>query len=157
MMAMSRSSEQRTEGGFTLIELLVAVAILALVMALSLPLVRSAPRSQALQSTVTELAAACRLVRARAIRTAAEQALTLDLAARIYQADGVTGPRVLSPHVAIRLETPEGEHLGGSAARIRFFPGGGSSGGLLVIEDGRRRASLRVDWLTGSVDVVWSR
>jgi general secretion pathway protein H len=39
-------------------------------------------------------------------------------------------------------------------AGIRFAPDGSSSGGRIVLADGKRRTSIGIDWLTGRVSVA---
>jgi general secretion pathway protein H len=141
------------EHGFTLIELLVVLAVTAAAAVLAMPAARTAAVSQTLHGAAADVAAAARTTRAAAIRSGAVRSLTIDAGRRSYGADGGGGPRALPPSVHLSLAVPAAERTG-DAGRIRFWPGGGSSGGRLVLSDGKAAATVEIDWLTGGARVV---
>jgi general secretion pathway protein H len=65
--------------------------------------------------------------------------------------------RPLPRHFAMTLDIPTSEQVGANAGRVRFFPDGSASGGRIVLREGGRTATVSVSWLTGDVDVHWSR
>jgi general secretion pathway protein H len=153
---MSRARDQRrTKGqlGFTLLELMVVIGILALAVAIVAPSLNRARQGLMVRSAAYELAAGLRAARAAAQTGNRVQVVTLDLAGRRYWAEGVVGPRTLPASVAVELAVPDSERLGASAGRVRFFPDGSASGARVVLNDGRRAASVLVDWLNGDVRI----
>ena len=149
---------RRGQDGFTLIELLAGLAILAAAALLAMPLTRTAIAAHSLRSSASDIAAVARMARSAAIRSGAEQTMSIDLAARRYRIDGgIARSRALPAHIAFELIVPPGEQTGASARSIRFLPSGGSSGGRLVLRDGARTAIVEIDWLTGGASVVWTR
>lgn len=153
----ARSSECRIPSptaGFTLIELLVGMALLAAVALLVLPETRRAASGRALDAAASDLVAVARMTRAAAVRTGSEHMLAIDLDARRYWADGVTGPRALPARFSVAVTMPEYVQAEGPPHRIRFLPGGGSSGARVVLEDGARSATVEIDWLTGGARVA---
>ena len=142
------------QGGFTLIEVLAVLAILAGAAFLAMPVTRGAVSGQALRSAASDVAAAARMTRAAAVRSGREQALTIDIGARRYWADGVFGPRTLPGRIGLEITVPNGEQTDASTTRIRFLPGGGSSGGKLVLSAGTSSAIVNIDWLTGGANVA---
>jgi general secretion pathway protein H len=137
--------------GFTLLELLVVMGILALALILVAPSLNRARLGIAMRSAAYELAAHLRSTRAAARESNVEHVLTIDVEGRRYWAEGAVTPRQLPHSVAMDLTVPASERIGANAARIRFFPEGGSSGARVVLDDGRSSTAIRVDWLTGDV------
>jgi general secretion pathway protein H len=146
-----RCSSSFRERGFTLLELLVVLGILALALAVVAPSPGRARLGVIVRSTAYELAANLRALRAAARATSIEHALTIDLAQRLYWAEGVVGPRPLPPGVAVVVGVPQSERITAAVGRIRFFPDGSASGANLVLHDERSTTSIVVDWLTGDV------
>ncbi len=152
--AQFKARAKDAQDGFTLIEVLAVLAILAAATFLAMPVTRGAVSVQALRSAASDVAAAARMTRAAALRSGSEQTLTIDVAERRYWADGVVGSRVLPGHIGMELTVPPGEQARGSVSRIRFLPGGGSSGGKVVLRAGGVSAIVNVDWLTGGASVA---
>jgi general secretion pathway protein H len=142
------------QAGFTLIELLVGLAIMAGAALLAMPVTRSAVAAQTLYSAAIDIAASARMTRAAAIRTGAVQTLLIDVTTRRYGGSGHSGvgSRVLPVTLRLALVVPPGEQSG-DTGHIRFWPSGGSSGGRLVLSDGRSSTFVEIDWLTGGAHV----
>ncbi len=149
--ARQRCAGSSRERGFTLLELLVVLGLLALALAIVAPSLGRARLGVMVRSTAYELAANLRASRAAARSTSIEHVLTIDLAQRLYWAEGVVGQRRLPHGVAVDVTVPQSERITASAGRIRFFPDGSASGARLVLHDGRSTTSIVVDWLTGDV------
>jgi general secretion pathway protein H len=149
--AHPRCAAPSLDRGFTLLEMLVVLGLLALALAVVAPSLGRARLGVMVRSTAYELAANLRATRAAARSTSAEHALTIDLAQRLYWAEGVVAPRPLPRGVAVDVTVPESERITAAAGRIRFFPDGSASGARLVLHDSRSTASIAVDWLTADV------
>ncbi|HEX5957176.1 MAG TPA: prepilin-type N-terminal cleavage/methylation domain-containing protein [Hyphomicrobiaceae bacterium] len=155
--AGQRCASSLRQRGFTLLELLVVLGLLALALAVVAPSLGRARLSVMVRSTAYELAANLRASRAAARSTSIEHVLTIDLARRLYWAEGVVGQRRLPPGVAVEVTVPQSERITGAVGRIRFFPDGSASGARLVLHDRRSTSSIVVDWLTGDVRIQGNR
>lgn len=153
---MRRADDIGPDAGVTLLELLVVLAILALAAVLVAPTLRGTGGAIDLRGIAAEIASQAMAERARAMRSSTERVLLVDVARREFWVEGE--PRRMIPaRYTVSVSVDPGEQLGPAAVRIRFFPDGASSGGVVTIGDGSRKAVLSVDWLTGASRIVWSR
>ena len=138
----------RGTAGFTLVEMLAVIAILVLVAALTLPLLRPPPDRLRLEAAARTLASALRLSRAKAIAVNGDVVLAIDTERRLFESSAVPATRIdRDISVAMTLAAPE--RRGRSTGAIRFFADGTSSGGDIVLTLGARHAHIEVNWLTG--------
>lgn len=143
------------EAGFTLIELIVVLVILGLLAALVAMRGPPASHGLALRSVVLEIAAGLRATRQYAITADRPTEYSVDLARHI--AHGADGPAVQLPvGTGITIVTAAGEVRNVEAADIRFEPDGSSTGGRIVLVDGRHRTEIGISWLTGRVSVTYA-
>lgn len=149
--------ERRTPSpGFSLIELIVVLAILAAAAALALPQANGALNGASLESTAVQLAATLRLVRADVIRSSQDRSLTLDLDQKAYWSDADPKRRLIGPRITMSVRDDTFEWAG-RTRRIRFWPDGSATGGLIILSDGVRQVLVNVDWLTGVTSVKVER
>ncbi len=142
----------RAVRGFTLLELLAVIVLLALAMTLAgFALSRSLADAR-VAAAGSDLAAALRWTRSRAIASGRSTALELDLANARYRAAD-QAPVSLPTGMQIALTTAASERIDSARARIRFFPDGSSTGGHIVLTHGGHRWRIDVAWLTGSVSM----
>jgi general secretion pathway protein H len=140
------------DDGFTLAEMLVVLAILALAVAMVLPVSRQSLAARELTVLGGRIAAGLRQARIEAIGKNRETAVRFDLERRVASLDD-SGRAVEFPkNVAINIATARGD-VAGKQAAFRFFPDGTATGGHVDL--GRDGQSLRiaVSWLTGAVVV----
>jgi general secretion pathway protein H len=161
-------------GGFTLLELLVVLVLIGLAAGLAAPRWLAALPGVQLTTAARKTAA---LLRYAGSRAASEQALyqaTVDLENKtVALSRQDTGGILLPPEPTASVQDnppPEmlqipaevsivqaTDGLGERQAeqlRIFFFPGGGNSGGSLILGNTRgRRLFIQVDFITGSVQV----
>ncbi|MBS0294427.1 MAG: type II secretion system protein [Proteobacteria bacterium] len=136
--------------GFTLIELLVVFAILALLMGL-VPIAFDRMRDAAnyrdtLRGVMTEMRAA----RQQALVSRTETRFVVNLSQRSYRIEGRRAYPIPEP-LQMRV-TMAGVEATDQEAGIRFFPGGGATGGSVdILRPSGDGARLRVDWLSGRV------
>jgi general secretion pathway protein H len=140
--------------GFTLIEMLVCLAILAMLMAVFVP-VGSGSRARAqLASSAHELAIALRETRDLALTTSRTETFAIDLSKRVYRAGEHVAARGLDRDIAVTLVTADGDKPSATNGGIRFFGDGSSTGGIVRLSLDKRRLDILVDWLTGRVSVA---
>lgn len=127
--------------GFTAIELLVGLAILALIASLAYARLGGVRPAAAVEAAALGLTYQLRTLRAAAVRDNHEMtfALTADGRGFITSRGGGALPR--------------GVTAGATSLQIMFFPDGTSTGGAVVLGNGRSERRVHVDWLTGHASV----
>lgn len=145
---------RRSEAGFTLIELLAVLAILAIaITAFSTSGTRSLDTAKfraLLVHTVADIGRA----RADAMRGMTETVFFIDLRNRrlSYPASG----RIIDLPAGLKLTVTAAQserHKDGSVG-IRFYPVGGSSGGVLNFAYRGQTYEIDVNWLTGNASLA---
>jgi len=144
-------SRGRSSAGFTLIELLVVLGILALALAVALPMLPGAADRAALRAAAAEVASGLRETRSLALARGRSAAFTLDTERRAYRIGDNRAWHALPANVAPILFTATREQIGEAVGDIRFFADGSSSGGEVHLLRGKAEDAIRVDWLTGRV------
>ncbi len=139
--------------GFTLIEMIVVLAILGLTLALVASYRAPWSRTLAADGVAMQLAADLRLARSQAIAGNRPVVVSVDLPGHRYRI-GAGAFHGLPPEMRIELQTVAEERENAHIADIRFNPDGSSTGGRIVLADGRRRISVGINWLTGRVSVT---
>jgi general secretion pathway protein H len=156
-MASSRARPlERSAGaraGFTLIEMVCALAIVAAVACLALPAIPRATSRPRLEGYAIETAALLVGDRSAAIRRGSPVATRLDGVGGVIRSGAGDATVRLPADVAfdaLVAETCEGRP---SADTIQFLPDGMSCGGAIFLGRGDARFEIRVNWLTGAVEV----
>ena len=141
------------EAGFTLLEMVCALAIVALLIAVALPALPRATSRPRLEAYAVEAAAVLIEDRNAAIRRGAPVATRLDGRAHAIRS-GSGGAIVILPSDvvfdALVADTCDGRP---AADSIEFLANGMSCGGAIFIGRGEARFEVRVNWLTGVVEV----
>ncbi|MFQ5480080.1 MAG: Tfp pilus assembly protein FimT/FimU [Thermodesulfobacteriota bacterium] len=141
-------SRLREEKGFTLLEIMVVLMIFCLSVSLIFPSILSGIGKAGLRSTTRKMAASLKYSRNRALRER-----------NVYYAEA-SGDRLLIK--AADREAPEREvvttgdmEVSSENGVISFYPGGGSSGGLLKVRSLKNSSlyTIKVEPSTGKVSV----
>jgi general secretion pathway protein H len=142
------------QAGFTLIEVVCVLAIVALLAALVLPAIPRGTSQERLAGYAVEVAALLKGDRNAAIRNRAQVATSLDAGRRIVISGATASIVELPADVTFEalLAKRCGDRLVG--ATIEFFPSGASCGGVIAIARQGVGYQIRVNWLTGGVEVV---
>ena len=152
--AGSDFTRKRRAAGFTLIELIIVLVIGAAVVAVAPPLIAKALPGVELRAAAREVASSLRYARNRAVSQRTETTLSLDVEEKIYRLSGSPKIYRLPKRVEFSLTTAQAAGESDDVGSIRFFPGGGSTGGRIVMGIESRRYSIDVDWLTGRIRVL---
>lgn len=139
--------------GFSLVELLVVLAIVAGVLALAARRFDGKGGNPSAYAAAFELAGHLRATRAHAIGKNRLQVFDIDADNRTYQSSQSVRPIPVPKSVVLTFATARENQKGASAARILFYPNGGSTGGVIGLSQGGRTVSVTTDWLTGAVTI----
>lgn len=139
--------------GFTLLEVLVVVALMAVIASLAAPLLVRAVSGMEAQVSARQVAATLRKSRSQAIIENRDMAVTVGVDDRSIRIGGDAVEK-LPDNVRVRIYSARSEQEDENTAGIRFFPDGSSTGGEIVLQDGKSVYHVRVEWLTGQVAIV---
>jgi general secretion pathway protein H len=137
-----------------MIEILCVLAIIGMLAAISLPaLPRSTTRAK-LESYAVATAALLKADRSAALRRQIQVTTDVDAASRSIRS-GVTG-RILRMPGDVSLNAILASRCADRVAgrSIDFFPSGMSCGGVIALSRPGMGVEVRVNWLTGGVDIV---
>jgi general secretion pathway protein H len=140
--------------GFALIEILCVLAIIGMLAAIILPALPRATTRARLESFAVQTAVLLKADRNAALRRQIQVTTQIDAAARSIRS-GATGRMVRIPDDvsldAILASRCADRNAGRS---IDFFPSGMSCGGVIALKRPGMGYEVRVNWLTGGVDIV---
>jgi len=142
------------EAGFSLFEVLCVVAILALLASVVMPALPRGTSGARLESYAVAAAALLNGDRNAALRRRKQITTEVNAAARLVRS-GATGRVVLLPADVTfdALLAARCNQLPGGSV-IRFFPSGMSCGGVIILSRSGIGYEVRVNWLTGGVNVA---
>jgi general secretion pathway protein H len=142
------------EAGFTLLEMVCALAIVGLLAAVLLPANPRQTSRPRLEAYAIETAALLKADRNAAIRRRLEVTTQVDAPSRSLRS-GASGQTVHVPE-DVRFETllPRNCDNRPVVASISFFASGMSCGGVIVLAKFDAGYEIRVNWLTGRIEVV---
>ncbi|GLR85440.1 prepilin-type N-terminal cleavage/methylation domain-containing protein [Bradyrhizobium iriomotense] len=140
--------------GFALIEILCVLAIIGLLAAIILPAIPRTTTRAKLESYAVATAALLKADRSTALRRQVRVATQVDAEARAIRS-GVTG-RVLRLPNDVTVQAMLAARCADRAAgrTIDFFPSGMSCGGVIALARPGMGYEVRVNWLTGGVEIV---
>jgi general secretion pathway protein H len=140
--------------GFTLLEMTAVVAIVAMLAAILLPALPRATSRQRLAGFAVQTAALLKADRATAMRRSSQVNAQIDAPGRAIRS-GATGRTLQIPaDVAFQAVLPRTCNERPAHATISFFASGMSCGGTIVLSRLGAGFEIRVNWLTGGIEVA---
>jgi general secretion pathway protein H len=145
---------QASERGFTLLEMVCVVALVAMVAAVLVPLVPRNTSRARLQAYAIEAASLLKADRNVAIRRGADVSTLVDTSSRAIRS-GATAQLIRIPDdVHFEALLPQSCRQRAAQSTISFFADGMSCGGAIALTRLDSSYEIRVNWLTGRVEVI---
>jgi general secretion pathway protein H len=140
--------------GFTLLEITAVVAIVAMLAAILLPSMPRATSRQRLAGFAVQAAALLKADRTAAVRRSSQVNAQVDASGRVIRS-GSTGRALQIPaDVAFQAVLPRTCNERPAHATISFFASGMSCGGTITLSRLGAGFEIRVNWLTGGIEVA---
>ena len=144
----------RRQDGFTLLEMTAVIAIVAMLAAILLPVAPRATTRQRLAAYAVETAALLKADRNAALRRSAQINAQIDAPGRMIRS-GSSGRIMRIPDdVSFQAMLPLTCNERPARSTISFFATGMSCGGTIVLSRLGAGYEVRVNWLTGGIEVV---
>jgi general secretion pathway protein H len=142
------------QDGFTLLEAVCVVAIIAILAAVLLPKIPRATSRPRLEAYALEAASLLKTDRSAAVRRHVQVATDINATLRVVRS-GATGRVVQVPNdVVFDAILPERCNQRPAFSTISFFASGMSCGGAIALTRFGVGYEVRVNWLTGGIEVV---
>jgi general secretion pathway protein H len=142
------------QGGFTLLEMVCVLALIAMMTAVLLPFVPRQTSRARLQAYALQAATLLKQDRNAAIRRGTDVTTLVDAGGRVIRS-GASADIIRIPNdVQFEAVLPRtcGRHEAFST--ISFFATGMSCGGAIALTRGDAGYEIRVNWLTGRIEIV---
>jgi general secretion pathway protein H len=154
MSPAGRSDRSSSQDGFTLLEVVCVVAIIAMLAAILLPAIPRGTSQARLEAYAIQTATLLKADRAAAIRRRTEIATEINALSRAVRS-GASG-RVLRVPDDVVFEALLASRCNqrASGTTIRFFGSGMSCGGTIALTRLGAGYQVRVNWLTGGIEIV---
>jgi len=148
------TSGRKAEAGFTLVEMVCVIAIIAMLAAILLPHISRATSRPRLEGYAVETASLLKADRTAAMRRRVPIATQVDASER-YLRSGSTGRVLRVPDdVTFSATLPIRCNDRPAFSTISFFATGMSCGGTIVLSRLGAAYEIRVNWLTGGIEIV---
>jgi len=150
---MQEISEPRQEG-FTLLEMVCVLAIIALLAGVLLPFIPRETSRSRLQAYALQAATLLKTDRDAAIRRQVSIATLVDPGGRAIRSGASQAAIRIPDDVRFDAMLPQTCRRQAALSTIRFFANGTSCGGTIALTRFDAGFEVRVNWLTGRVDIV---
>jgi len=142
------------ERGFTLLEMVCVLAIIALLAAVLLPLIPHQTSRSRLQAYALQVAALLKADRNAAIRRQVSVATVVDAEARAIRSGSSQAVLRVPQDVRFDALLPQTCRERPALSTISFFANGTSCGGAITLTRFDTGYEIRVNWLTGRIEVA---
>jgi general secretion pathway protein H len=140
--------------GFTLLEMVCVLAIIALMAAVLLPVIPRETSRSRLQAYALQAATLLKADRDAAIQHHIDVATLVDAGDRAIRAGASHATLRVPADVRFDAVLPQTCQRQAALSTIRFFADGTSCGGTIVLSRFEAGFEVRVNWLTGRVEIV---
>ncbi len=142
------------ERGFTLLEMVCVLAIIALLAAVLLPFVPRETSRARLEAYALQAATLLKADRDAAISRSVSVATLVDAGGRAIRSGASTATVHIPEDVRFDAVLPQTCRRQAALSTIRFFANGTSCGGTIALTRFNAGYEIRVNWLTGRVEIV---
>ena len=142
------------EDGFTLIEIVCVMAMISILAALILPAIPRGTSRTRLEAFALQTAALLKTDRLAAMQRRMRVATELDPVSHSIRSGATGGSVVFPPDVGFDAILASRCNQRAAGRTIDFFPSGMSCGGTIALVRPGGGFQVRVNWLTGGVEVV---
>jgi general secretion pathway protein H len=143
-----------TERGFTLLEMVCVLAIIALLAGVLMPFIPRETSRSRLEAYALQAATLLKQDRNAAIRRNTSVATLVDAGARAIRSGVSTASLRIPDDVHFETVLPQTCQRQAALSTIRFFANGTSCGGTIALTRFDAGYEIRVNWLTGRIDIV---
>lgn len=143
-----------SQRGFTLLEMVCVLAIIALLAAVLLPFIPRETSRARLQAYALQAATLLKADRDAAIRRNIMVATLVDAGGRAIRSGASQAALRIPQDVRFDAVLPQSCQRRAALSTIRFFANGTSCGGSIALSRLDASYEVRVNWLTGRVEVV---
>jgi general secretion pathway protein H len=145
---------EEAQRGFTLLEMVCVLAIIAMLAAVLLPFVPQQTSRSRLQAYALQAATLLKADRNAAIRRGAEVAVLVDASMRVIRSGATSDVLRIPNDVQLDALLPQTCRQHAVLSTINFFANGMSCGGTIVLTRLDAGYEVRVNWLTGRIEIV---
>jgi general secretion pathway protein H len=142
------------ERGFTLLEMVCVLAIIALLAAVLLPIIPHETSRSRLQAYALQAAALLKEDRNAAIRHQTSVATVVDAETRAIRSGSSQAVVRIPQDVRFDAVLPRSCRDHAALSTISFFANGTSCGGAIALTRLNAGYEIRVNWLTGRIEIV---
>ena len=146
------SNRKTAQRGVVLLDVVAALAIVALAAFVVMPRPRSSIGAAELSAEAVRVSGEFRKGRAKALTTGSVSDVTVDPRNKRIHVDGAN-PISIKDGVDMNWVTSDRCPIRGGTRALRFLADGRSCGGVMTLSAAGRKIELRVDWLTGRVEM----
>jgi general secretion pathway protein H len=140
--------------GFTLLEMAAVVAVVAMLAAILLPSLPWSTSRQRLAGYAVETAALLKADRTAAVQRNAVVSAQIDPPGHLIRSGSTGQALAIPPDVSFQAVLPRTCNERPAHSTISFFATGMSCGGTIVLSRRDTRFEIRVNWLTGGIEIV---
>ena len=147
-------TNRASERGFTLLEMVCVLALVAMLAAILLPFVPRQTTQSRLHGYALQTAALLKEDRNAAIRRGIGVATFVDPSSRVIRSGSATDMVRIPDDVHFEAVLPRSCNQREALSTIRFFASGMSCGGAVALTRADVGYEIRVNWLTGRIEIV---